>query len=246
MPRRKQNQRDTGKWVVGLTENDGDLYSLRFDRQFDLPLPGFAHQIVIDVELHDPNDNGLTTSDESDALALFDDRINDAAAGGAVLVGTLTGKAHKHHILYAMDLEWLAPWRESEQGTAYAHNFEVRIKEDSDWSLYRRMLPEAERADADRRILDQLASHGAHLDEPRNIDWYFRFPDADRARSAQQVLFDHEYRVETGERDTEWSVVASLTKTISLRYVIHMSAMLSSFALDQGGTYDGWGADVDP
>jgi hypothetical protein len=239
---------DDGKWVVGIVEADGFVSSVRFDRQFDTPIPGFVKAVLIRVEIADPTEDGLPSVAELRLLRAMTDRMVESAGSKAVMVGTVIGKGEKLHVFYGSDVDWLSEWETFERALDGARRFDSKVTTDPGWASYKRMLPEAERADADRRVLEQLAHNGAHLDEPRVIDWSFRFFAAGDAHSAERVLLDHEYtvRVEAPEQGGDWRVVASLTDVASPRYIAHMSAMLHRFALDNGGIYDGWGAGVTP
>jgi Family of unknown function (DUF695)/Regulator of ribonuclease activity B len=203
---------------------------------------------LISVEVRHPTEDGFPDKDEHRSLTGVANRIADSAGDRAVMVGTVTGNGERRYLFYAKDFDWLSAWQATEKSRGDDRRFGVKVKADPDWGYYKGILPDAERADADRRTLERLARDGAHLDEPRVIDWFFLFPEAELARGGERVLLDHDYRVrvEAPTESGDWLVVASLTEVTSPRYIAQMSGMLNQFAVDQGGIYDGWGAEIAP
>jgi hypothetical protein len=161
----------------------------------------------------------------------------------------MTSGGVKQFCYYASDVTWI-PSYEATLKESEPRRITIDIAKDPAWELYNGILADAIQADGDRQVWTNLQANGADPDQPLEVDWFLYFPTESEARSAEAVLIEHEYAVQVNPPDppttSEWGVVATLTKTLSLGYIARMTRMFQNFARDRGGTYDGWGAEVQP
>lgn len=235
--------------VVGITYSDDQPVSLNWDPGYVEPLDGFTHCIWFIVEIKNPNENGFHVAPEGDHLGDLGDQFEVASEGRARLVGSVTVSGTKQFCYYARDVDWVADY-ESALRSSLDRKFGIKVKDDPSWEEYKRICADAVQADSDRQVWTNLDQNGADFEQPHQIDWFLYFPTEGQAREAERILVDHEYRVATSpppsEDANEWGVIATLEVPLSLGYVSRMSVMFVQFALDHGGTYDGWGAVIEP
>ena len=236
--------RTTNDWVLGLAELGDTIYSLRFNRGYQPPIPMFDRCANVGVALNAPDENGFPLSDETQRLVVLEARIDAASKEHAFLVGTLTGHGVKVFILYAREIDWLFELKEAEGADVGGYQLTIKVEDDPRWNRFREFLSEAERADADRRVFDLLEGSSPNLGHEHQIDWFLHFTVESNAQRARSWLLDHEY-LATLNRSVEgdgWDVTASLVVAIDRRYTVQMSAMFNAFAKEFEGVYDGWGA----
>jgi hypothetical protein len=243
MPK-NNDYRQRNDWVLGLAELGESIYSLRFNRGYQPPLPRFDRCANLGVALNAPDQNGFPLSDETLRLFELEARIDAAHKEHAILVGTLTGQGVKMFILYVRDIDWLSQLEDAERTVVGGYQLTIKVEDDPRWNRFGEFLSAAERADADRRVFDLLESRGPDLGHPRQIDWFLHFTAESNAQRARRWLLDHEYLASLTRSVEEdlWDVTASLFVPIDRRYAIQMSAMFDAFAKEYQGVYGGWGA----
>jgi hypothetical protein len=237
-------------WLVGALDTGDEKYftSLNWDGGYSDPLDGYTHRIRLSLQIHNPNEGGFHVSPEGDHLHAISDSLVAASRGTAVEVGSFTSKGVKNFFYYAKTADWL-PGFEDDLRTNASRAFAVEVEQDPEWNTYRQILSDAIRADSDRKVLANLAENGADLEQPHEIDWFLYFPTETQARAAERVLADHEYQVQVNpppDEAEEWCVIGTLNVPLSTGYIATMTRMFEIFARDNGGTYDGWGAVIEP
>ena len=235
--------------VVGITFSDDQPVSLNWDPGYEEPLDGFVHCIWFIIAIKDANENGFPKRSETDYLGDLADSFEAASDGRARLVGSATIGGTKQFCYYGRDVEWIAQ-HEAALRSSLDRKFAINVEADPSWEQYRKIRADAIQADSDRQVWTHLDDNGADFAHPHEIDWILYFPSEEQAQQAAHVLVEHEYQVEvqapTAGTTEEWGVIATLVVPLSLGYVSRMSVMFSQFASDRGGTYDGWGAVIEP
>lgn len=237
------------KWLVGALDTGDEKYftSVNWDGGYSHPLEGYTQRIRLSLQIRNPNDGGFHIASEGDDLRAISHSLVVASRGSAVEVGSFTSKGVKNFFYYATETDWLPAFEENLRDED--RTFSIQIQDDPEWQTYRRVLYDAEQADSDRRVLANLAENGADLDQPHETDWFLYFPTEEQARSAEEVLTDHEYQVQVNpppDGAEEWCVIGTLNVPLSTGYVATMTRMFEVFARDNGGKYDGWGAVIEP
>jgi hypothetical protein len=235
--------------VVGITYSDDQPVSLNWDPGYSEPIDGFVHCIWFIIEIKEPNETGFHKGPEGQYLGDLGDDFEASSHGRARLVGSLTVSGTKQFCFYARDVDWIASY-ETTLKTSLDRKFGIKVNDDPSWEQYKKIRADAIQADSDRQVWTNLDENGADFEQPHQIDWFVYFPTEGQAGDAERILVEHEYQVELRPTQpgitNEWGVIATLEVPLSLGYVSRMSAMFVQFALDQGGTYDGWGAVIEP
>jgi hypothetical protein len=239
------------EWLTGVIDTGDEKYftSLQWNGSYSEPLKGHSNRIWFVVQFKDPTETGFHVAAEGGYLDQLGQSLVTASEGTAIRVGSVTSKGLKQFYYYSKDLTWL-PEFESRLRSTEERPFGLKVEQDAEWTTYHQILADALQADSDRKVLMELDKNGADLGLPHKTDWYIYFPSEELARVAEIVLLEHDYRVEVKpameESPGEWCMVSTLDVVLSFGYIAHMSAMFSSFADDNGGNYDGWGADIAP
>jgi hypothetical protein len=90
--------------------------------------------------------------------------------------GWLTGAIDTGDEKYFPSLLWSGAYTDPLVGFSTRIWFSIRIKED------------AVQADSDRRVLMNLETQGANLDQPHQTEWFLYFPTEGLAQSAEAIL----------------------------------------------------------
>ncbi|MCB9794293.1 MAG: DUF695 domain-containing protein [Alphaproteobacteria bacterium] len=208
--------------------------------------------LSVRLPLLDAREDGLTTQEEAEALNVVEDRLATALeqSAEAVAVGRLTTAGYRELFFYGASAAGL---REAIgaaiEGTGYRPVF--RSAEEPDWStLFDFLAPDDDsfRWILDRRVLDQLVSHGDDPRQPRPVDHYAYFADA-----ASREAFLHEVRgmgfeAEAGA-ETEAGLLGAhmvMHHPVLLGRVHPITSALVQLAKRHGGDYDGWGSPIVP
>jgi hypothetical protein len=236
-------------WLVGALDTGDETYftMLNWDAGYKEPLPGYSKSVVLSLQIKNPNDGGFHHADEGEQLRGIAEALVEAASGTVVEVGTFASKAVKNFCFYGSVIDWVPQFEATLRVTA-DRSFAIKVEDDPQWQRYKRTLADAIEADADRKVLDNLVRNGANLSDPRETDWFLYFPTEDIARSAEATLLEHHYEVEVGAPDPgvsdQWCVIGTLNVPLSMGYIAGMTRMFNLFAEENGGKYDGWGAEI--
>jgi len=102
-------------------------------------------------------------------------------------------------------------------------------------------------------IIKELASHGAHLNEPREILAYFYFPTRKSAQEVSDEIEKLGYEVEIkyskdveGKLEDPWLIVARKIAVVSNENIQAMRQDFTSISKKFDGDFDGWEAAVEP
>ena len=114
------------------------------------------------------------------------------------------------------------------------------------WPTHSVFFPKAKSAHNNTRIFQYMTQNGADLHQARRIDWTMYFPSEQRAREARtRLVAPYSVDVQASDGDSgEWKVVASLTTILTFELAARMEARMEAFAKGLGGSYDGWGAEI--
>jgi hypothetical protein len=238
-------------WLLGVFDvGDPDyLMSVMWHGGYQDPPEGYTHVVRLNVQIKEQNASGFAAEQETDHLIDLNRAFAHAARGSAIPVGSVTHKGTINFCSYARDVTWI-PEFESALRTREERPFRITVEQDPEWSYYLRVLDEAEQADADRQVLANLENFGAELTRVRETDWFFYFPAEDAARAAATILSEHNYQVQINPPEptesSEWCLIVTRETALSKNYVARMTSQFVRLAKEQGGIYDGWGAEIFP
>jgi hypothetical protein len=238
-------------WLVGVLDV-GDrnyLMSVTWHGGFQDPPAGYTHLVRVNVQIKQQNASGFSAEQETDHLLDMNRAFVLAAQSRAVPVGSLTHNGTITFCYYAREITWI-PEFETALRAREEHPFRITVEQDPEWSYYLVVLDEAEQADSDRQVLANLENFGADLTRVRETDWFFYFRTEDAARTAATLLSEHGDGFQILPPDpaesAEWCLIVTQKTALSKGYVARMTSQFVRFAKEQGGIYDGWGAEIFP
>ena len=240
---------------------DWDFYALRVDDQpasifVDLALASMAPlteapiMVYVSVRMRASRPDGLSSQEEFDELISVERSLEAAitAGEGAVYAGRCTTAGYRDFYFYTADARAAAAAaaRAMAQHPAYAYVIDHR--EDAAWSVCRDFLcPNARDMQRiqNRRTVDLLEQKGDCPDEPRWIDHRAYVPTRAIADALRAQLIEHGFRVSTEPSMDEQGIAVDFKRfdcpTEIDTVVISLFDMITSL----GGTYDGWGCEVE-
>ncbi|MET1081009.1 MAG: DUF695 domain-containing protein [Pseudomonas sp.] len=218
------------------------------------PRDALPHMAYVRVRLNAPREDGLSSEQEYDALVAIEDaleaQVTDVHSG---YVGRCTGNGCRDFFFYvAHPQEWTARVATC-MASFKQYRYEVETREDRDWSTYFSFLyPET--ADLqiinNRRVCRALEQQGDALTQPREIDHWTYFANADHLRAfiaeAQAMGFSLRAQHADEEDDDEDQHCAQLWRADipAEGGIDEVTLLLSDLALKHGGEYDGWESQV--
>lgn len=244
------------------TEDSWDFYycliedapaSVFFNLAYEKKRPKLTTLYYVSLQLLEPDDHGMGSSDEAEALWPVEDAIGSAAKKlGLAYVGrmrndgswqlTFYGKAGHEEALEDIVEEALD---DSERG------YRCGSKKDADWRYYREFLwPDEERWQwiLDRRIVEQLTSHGDDPDIPREVDHLAHFPAAKErdtfAAAVEKLGFRTKAEKPKQDDDLPYGISLQRKDPVEIEHIHEVVMTVRELAEEHSGDYDGWGCTV--
>ncbi|HEY8079215.1 MAG TPA: DUF695 domain-containing protein [Labilithrix sp.] len=199
------------------------------------------------LQILEPGDHGMGTGADIERLYAAEDAICDAASGaGLTYVGrlrnggdwqlTFYGPAGREKALEDVVVRFRG-----------ARGYRTGSKADAAWSYYDEFLmPDAERWQwiMNRRVVEQLASHGDDHATPRPIDHYVYFDAAADRDAFAAAATAKGFRVEPTPEGERFGAHLVRTDRVQLGHIHEVVMELRELGEAHGGDYDGWGAGI--
>jgi hypothetical protein len=101
--------------------------------------------------------------------------------------------------------------------------------------------------DPDGTTLDELARAGSDLTREHRIEFYLYFPREETAHEADSILRAEgfETRLSQDEKEKDWTLLATRRMRPELAPLRAVRDRLTTLVAEKGGTYDGWGTEVE-
>jgi hypothetical protein len=238
-----------GGWVAGPALLSSEIGTLRFDTAYkDGPVPGYDKYVEIKLKVVYPDIMGFPGPEENDVLVAIEENVQKIAGDQAHFVGSVAARGSKNLLLYARSGDWVGDWESSQRASGDSRQFVVTITDDPGWQSYSRLLPLAEQGYGDVLTFRKLDELALDMAEVRQIDWFLLFPDETGAQAAAAELEERSFDVDLGQALAlaKWSVTVHAHDVLHLGLIVRANAMLRQVAARHGGSFDGWGAQVDP
>jgi hypothetical protein len=201
----------------------------------------------VTIEMLDPDEHGMGSAAEANALYPVEDAIVEAAsARGLVHVGRLRNADAWQLTFYGPSggLDALAEL--VEQADLGGRSVEVAGQDDPEWRYYDEfLLPDAERRQwiHDRRLVETLEEHGDDL-SPRPVNHWAYFPTADSrdafVADARGLGFALENASGDGDPPLPFGANIVRKDSVEVEDVHEVVMTLFELASRHSGDYDGW------
>ncbi len=101
--------------------------------------------------------------------------------------------------------------------------------------------------DPDGATLDELARAGSDLTREHLIEFYLLFPREETARTVAVILQGEGFdtRISQNEKEKDWTLLATRRMRPELAPLRAVRDRLTALVAERGGTYDGWGTEVE-
>lgn len=217
------------------------------------PDPTRPFLLCVRLAMLRPRPDGLSSSEEAPELNALEKRLDEAltAACGAEQVGRLTWNGVRELFYYGRsDEEIERALRVATEGSP-DREVQWRHEHDPEWTFYRDFLypsPGQMQWILDRRVVDQLRSHGDSLEVPRPVDHYVNFTDRAARDEFLKLAVERGFEGRTSDVEDEAAprFCAHLVREdpVDLSHIHEVVLELRALADEHGGEYDGWGCPV--
>lgn len=243
--------------------DEWDFYRLLVDDQpasimVDLGIrnsvPLNSHNFMGYMRTHmiSPRQDGLSSQEEFDELIKIGESIKSSITSnreGHLYVGRNTSDGNRDFYFYTSSLEKLHECLENVVGEFPKYQFTLGGREDAEWSTYLNFLypsPTQTQQIMDRRVCDQLEANGDDFSIEREIDHRVYFSDKSRLKQYEDYLAEGEFLIIDvgktkplfGNHFIDFKHFGTPDKVSDVVYELFNKAQ------ELGGTYDGWGCEV--
>ena len=197
--------------------------------------------------MKDPGEHGAGTGSEQERFSPVEDELaRQTAQLGIYFVSRMRNQERWQLTIYG------PPGLSESFDTLVSKNgaFESGAQPDGDWGYYFHFLsPDHEQWNwiMDRRVVDQLASHGDALRTPRQVDHTGIFPDRESADRFTEAVASMGFEIRSLEQQPDApEVVVQFRRgdPVTLGHINAVASDLRQIAQQHSGDYDGWGCQV--
>ena len=209
-------------------------------------------QVRFDLTYKSPNDNGLPTDEEFEAVNGVEDRIEEfVTSSGGIYVGRVTTAGHRYFYSFAgVSAEQLDGFVDGvSASTGYA--LEVRIVEDPEKKGYwSDLYPTADdwQMIQDAKVVEALKNSGDLDQIKRRIDHWVYFKSKSNAKTFIAWVEEHGFSLESMTRTEplrgDWKVQFHRLDSPELYTINGITYNLRHKAIELDGEYDGWETSV--
>jgi uncharacterized protein (TIGR01619 family) len=219
------------------------------------PLSDKPNLVWVSVNMNNPREDGLSSSEEFDTLSAIEDRLQEFVINkhNSIYAGRLTTDGRRDFYFYMGDIT-LYDKTISDSMVAYpSYTFDFGIKEDKLWESYLGFMypnPRQFQSLQNRRVIDNLEKNGDTLTKPRQVDhWIYFKTDNDRNAFLSKIenlnfnIISKDEKTSFG--DFPYKLHISRMDNVDLDSVDEYVLSLWQFAEECNGDYDGWETSVE-
>lgn len=241
-------------WVNYLVEREKGLMSVHVDLGLNYIKPNYKNLLIVGSRYDDCMSNGFPTEQGLNKLYVFSDSLSQVVKRLTKnrLVGILTYQCYGFDVFYVKDTTGLR----NEISRLIIDNFEdtksyITMKYDRKWIYYyENIFPLNAPNDffTDHEYLTEMVAKGDDLEEARLVTHWLKF-----RKEKKMIKFVNEAKVLKFKIDSLYAgkdkiypfeVELSRKDNISPKSINSLTNTLKALSRNQGGVYDGWGADI--
>ena len=240
------------EWASYFLRVDGDPASIFFDLGIAkvAPVRASPQQAYIRIFMVRPREDGLSSSEEYETLLAMEDALTARAKkiSDTIYVGRNTSSGNRDLYFYTADGPAFEYVMKEAMRDFPGYNFQTGFRPDPEWKIYLDFLyptPLQHQQIVNRSVIENLAHHGDHTDQPRRIDHFAYFPDQKSCEAFEAFVRAEGFSIiQLSSRREDGSYGLNFSKTGIPDNIDSITLPLFQDALDHGGGYDGWGCEV--
>lgn len=242
------------QWQFYFTNIDGEPGSIYFSEDMASRAPVADHVALIYVRLfmRNPKSNGLSSSEEFEALTTIEDALHEAlSAIGAIYVGRATYAGRRDFFYYASDGDKTVEIAAATMMKFPEYQIELGGWDEPDWKTYREYLYPGDRDRQrieNRKVCEGMEELGDTLTAKREIAHWAYFPDAgvrdEFVESAAKLGYELKRNIEPDEVQGQFGACIARCDYASWDEINEVTLELFDLAIALGGEYDGWESPV--
>ena len=214
------------------------------------PLAGATNMAYVSVLMRAPRSDGLSSQEEFDDLVAVERSLEAAiqAQDYIIYAGRCTTAGCRDFYFYVADPDVFDTTVAEAMVQHPDYRFDTGHRPDPAWSVYREFLYPGARdmqRIQNRRVLALLEEHGDRLDVPRWIDHRAYMPTPAAAEALQIHLFELGYSIDTHADDEGEAVTVDFKRIDRPQEIEQVVIPIFDTVRSLGGTYDGWGCEVE-
>jgi hypothetical protein len=241
-------------WVNYLVEKDKGLMSVYVDLGLNYIKPNYQNLLIVGSNYESCMGNGFPTEEGLNKVYKFSDSLSQVVkkATKSKLVGILTYQCYGFDVFYVKDTTDLR----KEIKKMISDNFgqtktHIMIKYDRKWNYYYNdIFPTNAPNDffADHEYLTEMVAQGDDLKEKRIVRHWIKFKKEKRMikfiNDAKELNFKVDSLYSGKDNLYPFEVEISRKDGVTPKSINTLTKTLNILAMNKGGKYDGWGADV--
>jgi hypothetical protein len=208
------------------------------------------------VYLNDPDENGMSASEESDMLFQIEDSLREAIenAVGGELVGRITTDGRREFYFYAPTFAGFDDAVARGMKRFPNYQFDADTKQDPEWEQYLGLLyptPHDWQCIKNRHVLEQLQQHGDPLEKERPVHHWAYFGDESSRNQFVAAVKERRFSVskvatvDDPESSNRFSVSFERVDRVDWNSINEVTLELFELANALAGDYDGWETKVE-
>jgi uncharacterized protein (TIGR01619 family) len=215
----------------------------------EAPVRDFTDIAHVRLHMLQPRDDGLSGSEEFDALLAVEDALTAALHNSdeTLYVGRNTSAGYRDFYYYTTansDFEGKA----ATAMRAYPeYSFQTGRRSDPEWEVYWTFLypsEEDQQRIANRDLLDTLISNGDNVAVPRQIDHFCIFPDPNRATAFRLAVQEQGFEVANIGEMESGGLYVEYHRVDRPDDMTETAITLFRLTREHDGDYDGWACAV--
>ncbi|MCA4783142.1 DUF695 domain-containing protein [Empedobacter stercoris] len=242
------------EWNFYLTNIEDKCASIYLNLGLNdfVPIKEKTELCWISVKLKNPNENGLTTNEESEILFKIEDEIiKKTNAKNTIYIGRITNNGYRDFYFYSKNPETFKAEFKNIENNFTDYTVELNTKEDKDWSEYLNIYPNEMdfQSIGNRSVLENLKKNGDKLIKPREVfHWIYFKNDENRQKFIEIVKKENFEIVQTqynNENDLPYVLQIKRVDKVGYSDIDEYTLYLWNLAKENNGEYDGWETSVE-
>jgi uncharacterized protein (TIGR01619 family) len=245
------------EWDFYFTNVDDAFGSIYVDLGLSkiAPLKDKPNIVLVSVKMKNPNEDGLSSSEEYDILFSIEDILVSFVVekNNAVYAGRLTSKGNMDFYFFVEDVTYCCKTISEAMVTFPDYEYSFDTSEDPEWSNYFNFLyplPYQYQSIKNRRVIGSLAKRGDSLSKERRVDHWIFFKDAIGRDNFLAKIKDDGFAIESNDYNAQFGALPfrlriSRTDKVDHNSVDNYVSQLWKLADECSGEYDGWETSVE-